>query len=301
MLPAAQVVRRFNRSYTPRIGVLDDSFLGSGLPLGAARLLYEIGPDGAGVLELRRRLGLDSGYFSRLLRRLESERLVAVSSDPADRRRRVCRLTKAGERRWARLDSRSDETAERLLAPLTPGQRERLASALDTADRLLRVASLEFEVVDPTTAPATSAMASYFAELDLRFSDGFDPGDALGPGAASMTAPTGSFLIARVDDGSIAGCGGFQRHDEDTAEIKRMWVAADWRGFGLGRRLLTELERRAASSGYTRVVLDTNSSLTEAIAMYSAAGYRPIPRYNDNPYAHHWLAKNDLAARSPSD
>jgi ribosomal protein S18 acetylase RimI-like enzyme len=70
-----------------------------------------------------------------------------------------------------------------------------------------------------------------------------------------------------------------------------MWIDPDWRGAGLGRRLLSALERSAAASGYTEVVLDTNATLTEAISMYEAAGYRPTERYNDNPYAQRWFVK----------
>src|ERR1700728_805358 len=95
------VVRRFNRSYTQRIGVLEDSFLGLGMPLGPVRVLFEVGA-AAGHMPLttralRERLGLDSGYLSRLLRRLESGGLVSVTSDPGDRRRRQVTLTRAGE------------------------------------------------------------------------------------------------------------------------------------------------------------------------------------------------------------
>ncbi|MFC6343515.1 MarR family transcriptional regulator, partial [Nocardioides hankookensis] len=75
----ADTLRRFNRTYTQRIGVLDESFLGTGRPLGVSRLLFEIGPDGAGVRGLRDRLGLDSGYLTRLLKRLGEEGLVEVA------------------------------------------------------------------------------------------------------------------------------------------------------------------------------------------------------------------------------
>src|SRR5690606_17349025 len=175
------IVRRFNRTYTPRIGALDDSFLGSGLQLAGARLLFEIGPQGASVLELRRRLDLDSGYVSRLLRRLEASGLVEVTPDPDDRRRRVGRLTRPGRPRWSQLDQRSDNMAAALIAPLTPRQRERLTAALSTADLLLRSTALTFDPVDPTGAEATAAMHAYFAELDVRFPTGFDAGDATGP------------------------------------------------------------------------------------------------------------------------
>jgi DNA-binding MarR family transcriptional regulator len=286
-----QTVRRFNRTYTPRIGALGESFLGSGLPLAAARLLFEIGPDGASVLLLRRRLGVDSGYLSRLLRQLESSGLITVGTDPSDRRRRCCRLTAAGRRRWSRLDARSDAIAAELLDGMTEGQRTRLVAALATADRLLRGAAVTFEVVDPAGPDATAAMAAYFTELDDRFPTGFDPGDPLGSQASSMSSPHGLFLLARTDDGEVAACGGVQRHDAETGEIKRMWVAPDWRGVGLGRRMLAALEDGAAELGYCHVVLDTNATLTEAIAMYESAGYAPIARYNDNPYAGHWFVK----------
>ncbi len=77
-------VRRFNRTVTQRIGVLDDAFLARDRPLGQARLLWEIGPDGSDVRRLRARLDLDSGYLSRLLRSLESDELVRVEPSEAD-------------------------------------------------------------------------------------------------------------------------------------------------------------------------------------------------------------------------
>ena len=90
------MLRRFNRAWSQRVGLLDESYLGQGRSLGASRLLFEMGPEGAGVLDLRRRLGLDSGYLSRLLRGLEEERLVDVRRDPADQRRRVVVPTAKG-------------------------------------------------------------------------------------------------------------------------------------------------------------------------------------------------------------
>lgn len=148
-----------------------------------------------------------------------------------------------------------------------------------------------FEEVDPTGNEATVAMRRYFAELDARFPGGFDADGLLGAGAAAMTRPGGIFLLAHLPDGTVAGCGGVQRHDATTGEIKRMWIAGHARGRGLGKRLLAELERCCTELGYTRVVLDTNGTLDEAIAMYESAGYVATERYNDNPYAQRWFTK----------
>src|SRR6476659_2122259 len=130
-------VRRFNRAVTQRAGALDDEFLARGRPLGQARVLWEIGPDGADVRELRARLDLDSGYLSRLLRALEADGLVVVEPGAPDRRVRTARLTEAGRTERAEPDRRSDELAAGLLAPLDAGQRERLAAAMADVERLL--------------------------------------------------------------------------------------------------------------------------------------------------------------------
>jgi N-acetylglutamate synthase-like GNAT family acetyltransferase len=105
-----------------------------------------------------------------------------------------------------------------------------------------------------------------------------------------MRPPDGAFLVARVE-GAVIGCGGLQRHARTVGEVKRMWVDPAWRGCGLGVRLLAALEDAARQLGYREVYLDTNGTLTEAIAMYGRAGYRSIERYNDNPYAQAWFAK----------
>jgi DNA-binding MarR family transcriptional regulator/GNAT superfamily N-acetyltransferase len=292
---AIAALRSFNRSFTTRVGVLSDSYLGGGRPLGPARLLFELGAGPERVGELRRRLGLDSGYLSRMLRGLEADGLVVVERDQSDGRRRVARLTGSGRREWRRLDQCSERAAAMLTDALSPSQRTRLADALGIADHLLRVASIRFEPVDIASPAARHATSAYFAELDQRFSDGFDPGPGLvASDAAMMRPPHGGFLVARNDE-EVIGCGGVQRVDEATAEIKRMWIHQDWRGDGLGTRLLVALEAMAAKRGHRRVVLDTNRALTEAIRLYGRCGYDAIPRYNDNPYAHHWFAK-DLPA-----
>jgi DNA-binding MarR family transcriptional regulator/GNAT superfamily N-acetyltransferase len=283
-----EVLRRFNRTYTQRIGALDESFLGLGLPLGASRLVFEIGDEGATARDLRARLGLDSGHLARQLRRLEEDGIVRVAPDPDDRRRRTVRLTAKGRAFRTQLDDRSEQLAERLVAPLTDRQRERLTDALATADLLVRAATVDIRSVHPGSPEAKQAVQSYFDELDARFPGGFDPGDHhdeehMAPGA-------GAFVVA-TSDGEPVACGGVQAVEPGVGEIKRMWVHPAWRGAGLGSRLLRHLEQVAGGLGHHTVLLDTNGTLVEAIAMYERAGYRHIGRYNDNPYAQAWFEK----------
>jgi GNAT superfamily N-acetyltransferase len=161
---------------------------------------------------------------------------------------------------------------------------------LSYAERLLLAATIEFRAVDPLTKDAVGALNAYFAELDERFPGGFDPGDALVGEADHYRPPDGVFVVA-YSEGEAAGCGGVTTLAPGLGEIKRMWIAPDMRGLGLGRRLLAQLEGRSAKLGHTAVRLDTNSVLTAAISMYRSAGYVEIDRYNENPYARHWFEK----------
>jgi DNA-binding MarR family transcriptional regulator/GNAT superfamily N-acetyltransferase len=289
------VLRRFNRTYTQRVGALDDSYLGLGWPLGASRLIFEIGEAGTTVRELRERLDLDSGYLSRLLRRLARAGVVLLEPDAADRRRRLVTLTREGREVRREVDRRSEDRAATLIAPLTERQRGRLSEALATADLLVRAATVRLRTVAPDDPVAVEAVRRYFAELDERFPGGFDPGGASTSDVAAMSAPVGVFVVA-TSEGEPVACGGVQQIGPRTGEVKRMWVHPDWRGAGLGARMLAHLEDCARDLGHRRINLDTNGTLVEAISMYGRAGYRPVEPYNDNPYAEAWFAK-DLRPR----
>ena len=94
------------------------------------------------------------------------------------------------------------------------------------------------------------------------------------------------------------GCGALKTLARRCGEIKRMWVAPDARGLGVGQRLLDALETHAGDMSLTTLRLDTNRSLTEARALYTRNGYREIAPYNDNPYADHWFEKKLPRRRS---
>jgi DNA-binding MarR family transcriptional regulator len=283
-------VRRFNRTVTQRLGVLQDRYLARDRSLGASRVLWEIGADGCDVRALRSRLGLDAGYLSRLLRSLEAEGLVAVGPSAADGRVRRARLTAAGRRERRLLDHRSDELAASLLGPLPDADRTALVAAMGRVERLLTAALVTVDVADPASPDAQACLAAYFAELDARFDVGFDPARSLTAGVDEMRLPHGLFVVARLH-GDAVGCGGVKLYGDRPAYVKRMWVAPAARGLSLGRRLLAELEALAAANGATAVQLETNRSLVEAVAMYRSSGYREVAPFNDEVYADHWFEK----------
>ena len=233
---------------------------------------------------MRARLSLDSGYLSRLLRSLEADRLVSVGVGATDRRVRTARLTARGQAERELLDARSDALARSLLDPLTERQRQRLVAAMGEVQALLTASLVQVDAVDPADPQAQHCLHEYFAELARRFPAGFDPGPDLPAELDAMRPPAGVFLVATLL-GEPVGCGGLKLHADQPPDVKRMWVAPSARGLGLGRRLLTELEARAAASGSDVIRLETNGALTEAIAMYRSSGYREVPAFNDEPYA----------------
>jgi GNAT superfamily N-acetyltransferase len=120
--------------------------------------------------------------------------------------------------------------------------------------------------------------ATLVAELldDLMARYGGPDPDA--PAASDFTAPHGVFLVAWLD-GTPVACGGVRAHHDRSGELKRMYTRAAARRRGVGRAVLTELERRATALGYARLVLETGTKQPEAIAMYETQGYAPITAY----------------------
>jgi DNA-binding MarR family transcriptional regulator/GNAT superfamily N-acetyltransferase len=291
-MPDAMVdqVRRFNRVVTERVGALNDRYLGRARPLGEARLLWEIGLDGCEVRLLRSRLGLDSGYVSRLLRSLEIAGLIEVSTSMADRRIRLVRLTASGRRERATLDERSGKLAQSLLAPLTTDQRALLVRAMRDVERLLIAASAEIRPADPEHPDARYCLAEYVAELNRRSTRGFDPTVGATALPHEVRAPAGQFFVAYLH-GEAIGCGAVKHHADAPAEIKRMWIAPEARGLGLGRRLLETLEACALAGGARVARIETSTVLTEALSLYHSTGWVDVPPFNDEPFADHWLEK----------
>lgn len=294
--PDIRRVRSFNRLVSQTIGALQESYLGRDRPLSEARLIFEIGLSGTDVKELRARLGLDSGYLSRLLRSLELQGLATTPQSPADKRIRRAKLTRAGKAELKELNKRSDGLARSILNPLNASQRAKLIEAMGDVERLLTASAVTIDAETPRCPDAQYCLDAYFRELSERFESGFDPLQSDSPTSDEFVPPDGIFLVVRLF-GKPVGCGAFKRIGPRIAYLKRMWIAPDVRGLGLGKRLLRALEDHARLAGYRKVRLETNKTLTQARQLYRRSGYGEIGAFGDEKYAHHWFEKT---LRSPA-
>jgi GNAT superfamily N-acetyltransferase len=149
---------------------------------------------------------------------------------------------------------------------------------------------ITIEPADVRSDEARELVASYLAEISRAF--GHDAALAPPVSDEEFVPPHGLFLVVRDERSAAVGCGSLRLLDPDTAEIKRMYLSPALRGRGAGWALLQALESAAVDLGATRGVLDTNETLTSALALYRAAGWREVERYNDNDQATHWFAKD---------
>jgi len=283
-----EAVRRFNRFYTRRIGVLEESLLGSGLTLSEARLVFELGRRGewtAGGMAVE--LGLDAGYLSRLLGGLEKRELIARRPSEADGRQALVTLTAEGARCYGQLDQRSQADIATMLGALAPAARQRLLSAMATIEILLGDAGPDASaprvpfLLRPHRPGDLGVVVSrhgalyaqeygwddtfegFVAEVAADFLKRFDPKRERCWIAEREAETVGAVLLVRGPD-------------ERTAKLRLLYVEPAARGLGIGARLVEECRLFARSAGYSRIVLWTNSVLTSARRIYEAAGYRLI-------------------------
>ncbi|HTW18673.1 MAG TPA: GNAT family N-acetyltransferase [Mycobacteriales bacterium] len=148
------------------------------------------------------------------------------------------------------------------------------------------------EPADGASDEAITLIQAYLAEINAGFGHQPDERDPNHP--EDFNPPTGRFLVVRDSDGRALGCCAVRLLDADTAEVKRMWLAPEIRGRGMGRRLLAAIEQAARDLGARQGKLDTNESLTAAVSLYQRCGWAQVPRYNDNLHATHWFTKDLL-------
>src|SRR5260221_14455115 len=174
-------------------------------------MMWQLEPAGYEERQMRARLDLDSGYFSRQLRRLEADRLVTTDPDEGDGRIRKVRLTRKGLAERAVLDSSSNELAASILTPLTEPQRDRLVTAMADIERLILASQVRVEIIDPRDIDARYCLRSYFEELGHRFDTGFDPAQSIYASDEAMTLQNALVLVPNLLGASV-GFGSLKLH-----------------------------------------------------------------------------------------
>jgi len=283
-------VRRFNRFYTRRIGVLRAGLLGSPYRLAEARLLYELAQGGqATASALGRDLGLDLGYLSRLLQGLKRRGLVRARRAAHDGRQSLLTLTAKGRQAFAVLDLRSREATGAMLAPLPEHDRERLVGAMRTVEGLLN--NKRGEIVLREHRPGDLGWivhrhgALYAEEYgwDERF-------EALVAGIVArfvkhFDAARERCWIAEID-GERVGAVLVVKQSRSTAKLRLLIVEPGARGRGLGRRLVEECIAFARAKGYRKLVLWTQSNLAAARAIYKRCGFRRVRKERHSSFGY---------------
>ncbi len=282
---AAQVeaVRQFNRCYTQRIGVLDESLLDSGLTLTQARVLYEMGTsESCTAGNLISLLRLDAGYLSRILQEFVHSGLVKRKPTPDDGRRALLSLTPKGRKKFTELDYQSRRRIGELISPLSAQKRIQLLQGMRTLEESLaedpisqerRISIRPYRVGDVGWAIErhgqlysdefgwNEEFEALVATLFARFATEHDP-------AAER------FWVAEVDADRI-GCVFVVRAEKDknAAQLRCLLVDPKGRGLGVGRQLVDECIRFSKAAGYHRIILWTNDVLVSARRIYEAAGF----------------------------
>jgi DNA-binding MarR family transcriptional regulator/GNAT superfamily N-acetyltransferase len=280
--PQVAVIRAFNRFYTRKIGVVD-GMASNPFSLAEARVLYELAHrDQPTATDIRKELGLDAGYISRILRNFERRKLVTRQQSKTDERQRFLRLTAKGRRVFAPLDERSNRDVAAMLEGHSPAERKQLLDAVRAIRRLLG------DRAEPKTPyllrqhqpgdlgwlvqrQAILYVEEYgwdgtyealAAEIVAQFIKNYDPKCERCWIAEKDGTRVGGVLVVRALDG--------------VAKLRLLHVEEEARGLGIGKRLVEECVRFARQAGYEKMTLWTQSILGAARHLYEQTGFQII-------------------------
>jgi DNA-binding MarR family transcriptional regulator/N-acetylglutamate synthase-like GNAT family acetyltransferase len=286
--PLAQriaAVRRFNRFYTQRIGLLQEAWAGSPFSLTQARVLYEITRrDQPTASVIGGELGLDAGYLSRILRGFAARGLIATERSRADGRQILLSLTPRGAKAFAPLEAHSQEQVGRMLKSLPEAEQARLAEAMESVERLLagggphaapyllrphRAGDMGWIVSRHGALYAQdygwdARLEALTAEIVAAFLRNYDP------------ARERCWIAERA--GENVGCVILVKDSPRVARLRLLLVEPDARGLGIGTRLVDECVRFARAAGYEKMTLWTHSVLKAARAVYRQAGFKLVAK-----------------------
>ncbi len=293
-------VRRFNRFYTQRIGVLEDGYAGSPFSLTEARVLYELWQrDGMTATAIGRELGLDAGYLSRMLRRFQKSALIRKETSKDDARQSFLSLTQKGCKAFAPLEAGSNRQVGALLGRLNAAQQSDLLRALRTAEALLShksKAAPEVILRQPKAGDLGWVIARHGALYAREYGWGENFEGLCAQIIADMTQKFDPrwdrFWIAELD-GENVGSVFLVKDSEGVARLRLLLVEPSARGLAIGKRLTDECVRFARECVYQRITLWTHSVLTAARHIYAQAGFKLTSSekkrsFGQNVVSEHW-------------
>jgi DNA-binding MarR family transcriptional regulator/N-acetylglutamate synthase-like GNAT family acetyltransferase len=280
-------VRRFNRFYTQRIGVLTDNFLKTPYTLAETRVLYELAQrDKTSPGDLATALEMDAGYLSRIVRRFEEQGLVIRTASPDDGRRATLALTDAGRDAFAPMNERQRDDVVALLKPLPAERQERVLRAMDEIASAFAPDEAKAEIIlrEPEAGDLGWVIerhgALYGAEYGLDVRMERDVAEIV---ASFVRNFQPGFERCWIAERSGVRCGSIflVRENETTARIRLLLLEPSARGAGLGRRLVRACIDFARDAGYSNIVLWTHSVLTAARAIYQSEGFVMIDSHEN--------------------
>lgn len=276
----ALAVRSFNRFYTRQIGVLHEHLLDSEFSLTQVRILYELAHrKELTTSDLCRELGLNAGYLSRVISGFEKKGLVTRTRSATDARIARLELTEKGRATFEPLNDASQREVVAMLEQMPESAQHQLVESMGQIQTLLGDPEPGYILRDPQPGDMgwivhrqailyaqefgwNSEYEALVAEIVAKFVREFDP-------------KSERCWIAEKD-GKAVGSVFVVRQDDVTAKLRLLAVDASARGLGIGRRLVDECLRFARLAGYKRMVLWTNSVLTDARKIYEKAGFQLI-------------------------
>jgi DNA-binding MarR family transcriptional regulator/GNAT superfamily N-acetyltransferase len=278
-------VRRYNRLYTRRIGVLDEGFLKSPFSLTETRVLYELAQREETTATLvGEELGLNPGYLSRILRRFQEKRLVERKRSEKDGRQSLLTLTKRGRAAFARLEEESKRQVGAMLDPLSQADRRALVGAMESIQRLLGTGagSAAPYLLRPPEPGDLGWVVQRHGSLYARefgYDETFEAlvADIVAKFVQSFDAGKERAWIAERE-GENVGSVFLVRDNDETAKLRLLLVEPRARGLGIGKRLVDECLRFAERRGYKKIRLWTQDELRAARRIYEDSGFRIVQR-----------------------
>jgi DNA-binding MarR family transcriptional regulator/GNAT superfamily N-acetyltransferase len=295
-------VRRFNRFYTQRIGVLDKAYLHSEFSLAEGRVLYELAHrDTATATELVVALGVDGGYVSRILSGFVRYGLVKRTRSAHDRRQTHLTLTRAGSKALSPLQRRAHDEVAAMLAPLGDPEQRRLVDAMQEIQTILGSPDRAEHAAQPylLRMHQPGDMGWIVHRQAVLYHDEYGWNEEY----EALIADILSRFVRRYDPrrercwiaergGGIVGSVFVVARSKHIAQLRMLYVEPSARGLGIGRRLVDECVRFARARGYRTLMLWTNDVLDSARRIYEAVGFRLVSEKKHHSFGHDLVGQN---------